>query len=193
VSFDRLEQGEVAATFSSLSFQAITSFFAFELTGRVSGEERQVRFVVNVHLVGAPEGRREQVLRSLVRDRSRMMRFLWLLLADEGAAVPEGATTNPREGAGGENSSSLLTSGLFEMLFPNLDRAPARLDHLDNLLKELRQGIDGEDLLPAGSALTRSGSPFGASESASGRRSMYEQPKDRQIPVLAGGLPARHR
>jgi hypothetical protein len=43
-----------------------------------------------------------------------------------------------------------LTSGLFEMLLRNLDRAPERLDHLNSLLKELRQGADGEDLLPAG-------------------------------------------
>jgi hypothetical protein len=43
-----------------------------------------------------------------------------------------------------------LTSGLFEMLLRNLDRAPERLDHLTSLLKELRQGADGEDLLPVG-------------------------------------------
>jgi hypothetical protein len=150
VSFDRLERGKTAATFSGLSFQAITSFFTFELTGRASGEERQVRFVVNVPLMGAPGGRREQVLRSLVRDRSRMMRFLWLLLADEGVAVPEVATMNMRESAGGEGGLRLFTSGLFEMLLHNLDRAPERLDHLNSLLKELRQGADGEDLLPAG-------------------------------------------
>lgn len=150
VSFDRLEQGKVAATFSGLSFQAITSFFAFELTGRASGEQRQVRFVVNVPLVGAPEGRREHVLRSLVRDRSRMLRFLWLLLADEGVAVPEAASQNRHESERGEGGSSLSTSGLFEMLLGNLDRAPERLDHLNGLLKELRQGADGEDLLPAG-------------------------------------------
>jgi len=150
VSFDRLEQGKAVATFSGLSFQAITPFFAFELTGHAGGEQREVRFVVNVPLVGAPEGRRQQVLRSLVRDRSRMMRFLWLLLADEGVAVPEVATMNIRESADGEGGSNLLTSGLFEMLLRNLDRAPQRLDHLNGLLKELRQGADGEDLLPAG-------------------------------------------
>ena len=150
VSFERLVQGKAVAKFSGLTFQAITSFFAFELTGRASGEERQLRFVVNVTLVGAPEGRREHVLRSLVGDRSRMMRFLWLLLADEGVAVPEVATMNLREGAGGEGSSNLLTSGLFEMLLRNLDRAPERLDHLNSLLKELRHGADGEDLLPPG-------------------------------------------
>ena len=149
-SLDGLEQGKTAATFPSLSFAAITSFFAFELTGRASGEVRQVRFVVNVLLVGAPEGRREQVLRSLLRDRSKMLRFLWLLLADEGIAVPQETTQNGQDGERGEGSSSLLTNGLFEMLLRSLDRAPERLDQLAGLLKELRQGAAGEDLFPAG-------------------------------------------
>lgn len=80
-----------------------------------------------------------------------MMRFLWLLLADEGVAVPEGALDpNSREGQRGEGRSSVLTNGLFEMLLRNLDHAPQRLDHLNGLLKELRHAEDGEDLLPAG-------------------------------------------
>jgi len=150
VSFGKLEQGKVAASFAGLSFQAITSFVAFELTGHANGEERQLRFVLNVPLVGAPEGRREQVLRSLVRDQSRMMRFLSLILADEGVAVPEMTTMNMSEGKGADGPSNLITSGLFEMLLRNLDRAPERLDHLSSLLNELRPGVDGEDLLPVG-------------------------------------------
>ena len=150
IAFNTLPPDKVVATFPGVSFQAITSFFAFELAGRASGEERQVRFVVNVPLVGAPEGRREQVLRSLVGDRSRMMRFLWLLLADEGIAVPEAQPFGPPDGEGGNGASSLLGSGLFEMLLRNLDRAPERLDNLHGLLKELRHDADGKDLLPEG-------------------------------------------
>lgn len=149
-AFEALKPNTAVATFPGVSFQAITSFFAFELTGRASGEERQVRFVVNVPLVGAPEGRREQVLRSLVGDRSRMMRFLWLLLADEGIAVPEAQTSGQSEGETGNGASSLLGSGLFEMLLRNLDRAPERLDNLHGLLKELRHDANGKDLLPEG-------------------------------------------
>jgi hypothetical protein len=149
VSFTALDQAKPIATFSGLSFEAITSFFAFELTGRASGKERQVCFVVNVTLVGAPVDRREHVLRSLVRDRSRMLRFLWLLLADEGVVIPEMAAMNMLESEGGDGRSGLLTSGLFEMLLRNLDRSPERLDNLNSLMKELRQGAEKEDLFPA--------------------------------------------
>jgi hypothetical protein len=150
VALPALNSGETVASFAGLSFQAITSFFAFELTGRAGGQDRQVRFVVNVALVGAPDGRREQVLRSLVRDRSRMLRFLWLLLADEGIVVPGATDPISREASDGNEASSLPANGLFEMLLRNLDRAPDRLDHLHGLLKELRHGENGEDLLPEG-------------------------------------------
>ena len=143
-----LEPGQVAAAFAGLSFQAITAFFAFDLSGRAAGEDRHVRFVVNARLVGAPDGRRERVLKALVGDRSRMMRFLWLLLADEGIAVPEGTDSAPGEPQGSGAGSVVSASGLFEMLLRNLDRAPERLDHLRSLLEELRHADDGTDLLP---------------------------------------------
>jgi hypothetical protein len=149
-SVESLAQGESFATFSGLSFQAITSFFAFELTGPAKGKPWQVRFVLNLPLLGAPEGRREQVLRSLVRDKSRMLRFLWLLLADEGVVLPDPSGPPTAGGARDANGQGLQSGGLFEILLRNLDRAPQRLDHLTNLLKELRQGADGEDLLPPG-------------------------------------------
>ena len=79
-----------------------------------------------------------------------MMRFLWLLLADEGVAIPEMSGPDRPETGRGDSGSPLLANGLFELLLRNLDRAPIRLDHLNNLLKELRHGAEGEDLLPAG-------------------------------------------
>lgn len=150
VAPEKLESGKSVVRFCGLSFAAITSFFAFELSARAGGEQRQLRFVLNLPLIGAPEGRREQVLRSLVKDRSRMMRFLWLLLADEGVPVPELAEASAREAELGNGHSSILTNGLFEMLLRNLDRSPDRLDNLQDLLKELRHGADGEDLMPVG-------------------------------------------
>ena len=79
-----------------------------------------------------------------------MMRFLWLLLADEGITIPEAQTSVTSDGERANGASSQLASGLFEMLLHNLDRSPDRLDNLDGLLKELRHDADGEDLLPEG-------------------------------------------
>jgi hypothetical protein len=150
VGINQLEPGCVAAAFDGLPVKSITSFIGFDLHGRAAGNECHQQFVLNAALVGAPEGRREQVLRAAVGDNRKMLRFLWLLLADEGVDVPE------MDGAGGETRgtgnghTSALPGGLFEMLLRTLDRNPARLDHLSGLLKELRHGADGADLLPAG-------------------------------------------
>jgi hypothetical protein len=79
-----------------------------------------------------------------------MLRFLWLVLADEGAPATEPITGARGEGDSAARGSRFLSSGLFERLLLDLDRAPERLDQLNSLLKELRQGSDGEDLLPEG-------------------------------------------
>jgi len=150
VQFDRLDPGKTFAKFPSLSFQAITAFFGFELIGRASSEERHVRFVLNLPIVGAPEGRRETVIRSLVKDRRKMLKFLLLLLADEGVTIPDLPGSHYQGNECGDDSSSFMANGLFEMLLRSLDRAPERLGYLNSLLKDLRQGADGEELLPEG-------------------------------------------
>jgi hypothetical protein len=141
----------ILAAFKSLTQQALTSFFVFEIAGRVGACEQKAGFVLNLPLVGAPEGRREAVLRSLLQDRHRLLRFLMLLLANEGAAVPD----FDDEGESGKGSSrgrfgGFSPNGLFEMLLRALDEAPHRLDHLESLLTQLRQGRDEVALLPDG-------------------------------------------
>lgn len=146
------EADAVVAKFPSTSLQGVTAFMAFELTGRVGEVERTVDFVLTLPLFGAPEGRREQVLRSLVRDRSRMLRFLWLLLADEVADVPDmlGASTRRAGDGDGAGIVTFAAGGLFEVLLKNLDRSPQRLDYLHGLMTELRKDTDETDLFPEG-------------------------------------------
>lgn len=144
--------GATVARFPAISFAGVTAFMAFELVGRAGDVERRVDFVLALPLLGAPEGRREHVLRSLVRDRSRMLRFLWLLLADEVADVPDGwagSTGAPADGEA-QRSSAFSTGGLFEVLLKNLDRSPQRLDYLHSLMTEMRRDLAETDLFPEG-------------------------------------------
>src|SRR5205085_2514886 len=57
--------GEVWVQFDRVSFEGLTSFFAFEILAPSDGYQQ--RFVLNFPLVGAPENRREHVLRMLLR------------------------------------------------------------------------------------------------------------------------------
>jgi len=144
------DAGGVVAQFPATTLQGVTAFMAFELSGRAGDVERKVDFVLTLPLIGAPEGRREQVLRSLVRDRSRMLRFLWLLLADEVADVPDAWTGNTGKTVSGETPGAVnfATGGLFEVLLKNLDRSPQRLDYLHGLMTELRKDTSETDLFP---------------------------------------------
>jgi hypothetical protein len=136
-------------TFASVSVEGLTSFFAFELA---SEDERfRQRFVLNVPLEGAPEDRRERLLRLLLSDPGRVLRFLLLLLTDSGAedfnrwfGAP--AATNGKGGA----FHSLFESTLFESLLRALDRDPERVDQVAQLVQDLRQTPEGRQLLPPG-------------------------------------------
>ena len=139
------------ARFEKVTRQALTSFFAFEISGRLNAVERTAAFVLNLPLVGAPEGRKEDVLRLLLKDRRRLLRFLMLLLSGEGAALlPPGFAADDEHGHGGRMFGGFTANGLFEMLMRALDEAPHRLDHLETLLAQLRSGRDGDASLPEG-------------------------------------------
>jgi hypothetical protein len=142
----------VAAAFSELTFDALTAFFAFEVSilGHPAGA--LPRFVLQVPLVGAPEDRPQRILRSLVRDRARLIRFLLLLLADEGIEAGVGDMTigpEPRPDAGGEQRTA-SAAGLLESLVRALDRAPERIDEVAKLIEGLGSDDERQALFPPG-------------------------------------------
>lgn len=135
--------------FELISFAGLTSFVAFKL---IAPEKKlQQRFVLNVPLIGAPENRREYILRHLLSDPNRVMRFLLLLLMDHRArdfghwfadpTAPDGA---------GLAIHSMFESTLFESLVRALDRDPERIDHVAQVIGDLRQTPEGASLLPKG-------------------------------------------
>jgi hypothetical protein len=151
VAFSSVNAGEVLAQFPAISFQGVTAFLAFKLAASHGEIACETEFVLNVPLIGAPDGRREQVLRSLVKNRARMLRFLWLLLADEVADVPVAFGPTKGDGVPGIGATaSMSAGGLFEVLLRSLDRAPERLDYLHGLMTELRSNAQEPDLFPVG-------------------------------------------
>ena len=79
-------QGQ-AAIFTPISFEAISSFWAFRLEARQIDVARQASFVLNLPLVNAPQDRENRILLSLLRNREQLLRYLLMLLSnDEDAA-----------------------------------------------------------------------------------------------------------
>jgi hypothetical protein len=138
------------ARFVHISLEGLSAFFAFKVVARDRGAEREARFVLNIPLQGAPEDREERLLRGLIADRARLVRFLTLLLSDEGTSPGEMPDITPRPT--GDSSSATSTGagaqGMFELLVRALDRAPHRLDDVAGLIKDLPGGAGSDPLFP---------------------------------------------
>jgi hypothetical protein len=146
----RIEASPRLATFESVTLAGVSAFLAFKVVVRENEVTCEARFVLNVPLFGAPEDREESLLRSLIGDRSRLVRFMTLLLSDDGSPPEPPDGTAPSEGSGGSGESSQDTaaaSGMFELLVRALERAPERLDDIARLVDDLR-GKESQDIFP---------------------------------------------
>ncbi len=140
---------QVIATFERLSFEALTAFFAFEVTLRSGTLRVRRRFTMSVDLVGAPEDRADRLLRSFLKDRRQVLRLLLLILMDEGADVSAFIEAARRDGKalsrtfGGWDEPTLL-----EALLQSLSRHPDRLEQVERLIADLGRSPEGRQLLP---------------------------------------------
>ena len=142
-----------AAEFRQLSFEALTSFFAFELKATKGEKKTTRRFVLNVPLDGAPTDRRERILRSLLHNRNQVLRFILFILA-EGSTDAHELLQEVRSTMTGESGNKVGGSGielpLFESLVKALDRDPLKLDQIGRLVDDLKKTPEGKELLPEG-------------------------------------------
>jgi len=143
----------VFARFGPVSFEALTSFFAFSVTAVEGNREVTTRFVLNIPVSGAPPDRRERMLLSLLRNRQQVLRFLLFLLA-EGSADMAGALAAARKIGDGSVDGSDGAFGsqfpLLELLLRALHRQPVKLDQVARLIEELSSTEEGRQLLPDG-------------------------------------------
>lgn len=137
------------AAFKGLSFEALTAFFAFEVSLREGSHHVRQRFAVTAELVGAPENRKERLMHSLLKDRGRVLKLLFLILMDEGADVSAFIRAARRdESASAGQFGGLDQAALLEALLRSLSRNPERIDQAARLIADLRSTPEGEDLLP---------------------------------------------
>jgi hypothetical protein len=145
-----LSSGPVSQSFP-VAFESITSFIAFRVTQEAARGVLEDTFVLNVPLTGAPADRRDRLLRAVIQDRDRFVRYLLLLLADEGFELAEQMAIVDRAPGDTANSSrGDEAGGLLESFLRTLDRDPARLDHIARLVDDLRTQPDAAQLLPEG-------------------------------------------
>jgi hypothetical protein len=137
------------AQFAPLSFEALTSFFAFQVLAEEAGHQACARFVLNLPLVGVPGDRRERILRTLLSNREQVLRFLMFLLSEFGT---HGDLPDFANGLGEKQAFRLGWQGfaLFESLLRALDQNPEKLDQVARLVDDLRGAAGTDSLLPEG-------------------------------------------
>lgn len=138
-------------SFDRVSFAALTTFVAFELTLRSEGHSMKVEFVVDGALVGAPEDRQQRILSSLLDDREKVLRYLLFLLADPDASdAAILAAIREATSRGEADERREVGVPLLEVMLHNLARDPSRLDPVARLIEDLSSTDDGRRRLPAG-------------------------------------------
>jgi hypothetical protein len=128
-----------------VSEEGVTPYFGVSLAaGPLS-----VRFAVIAELTGAPEGRAERVLASILSDRASLIRFLLLLLGNLDEALD---TSGNGVGAVGHGEwlAAFETGALLEPLVRAYARDPGRLRDIERVLGEIARSGNGDGLLPAG-------------------------------------------
>ena len=142
-----LSSATSALTFRAVAISTVTAFVAFRVTAGSGVNVEQKQFVLRLELRGAPDDRRERVLQGLLSDADQVMRFLLLLLSDEGLGVHNVQAT--RHGTGAQVAfGGLGESTLLEALLHALHRRPEALDHIDAVLHSLQQTAEGRARLP---------------------------------------------
>jgi len=141
-------------TFPPTSLSSLSAFFALRVSGRTASREHHLDVTVRLPLDDVPDGRIEAVTAELLGDRERLLRFILLLLSDEGDSdrmLDELETLLGEHSAGTGTGAPAPPLGLplLEPMLRALHRSPERLGEIDRLLRDMRQaGANTTDLLP---------------------------------------------
>lgn len=146
-----LEGEEALARFERVSFEGLTRFFAFELSAEREGKRASSRFVLKLPADGMPGDREERLLRSLLKSRREVLRYLLFLLSEsdyDALAVLSDVQQRLAGGGSHEDGEGGLGIPLLEMLLRTLARDPERLDRVARLVDDLGRTPEGTALLP---------------------------------------------
>jgi len=126
------------------TLEALSGFLAFELT-HDSGE--QTEFVVPVPLVGVPARRSRLLLKALIGNAERFLRYLMALLYEDTDLFDLREVSRTFDGSASDGNG-LINLAVLEKLLRTMRSHPLRLAGLHPLIADLR----ADDALPPGFA-----------------------------------------
>jgi hypothetical protein len=141
-SVQRVPRDAPQIQFVDVGAGELTTFLGCEVSAEREGRKQVTRFALVLPLVGGPAGRREAILRQILDDPQKVLRFLQFLLG-EGVDDPMGGDGNPVEGTGVIGRGQQEEFVVLEALLRALAHDPNRLDEVHRLLQELGDGDEG--------------------------------------------------
>ena len=138
---------ENGAGFQGLSLPQVSAFLVIQTEAEVDGEGGTKRFVRNIELNGLPEDRLPLLLASMLRNRSRLMQLLWLLLFPEDDLTFDEFSQLLADEKDASAEIRPVFPGLLERMLETLASEPARLDSVNSLLEDLRKTEYGSELI----------------------------------------------
>lgn len=134
--------------FAGLSLASLTGFVAFTVTAEKKGRKASLGFVLNLPTSGMPAQREQRVLQEIIRDSSRFIRYLLLILAEDGEGLDSDMDPEP----GGDGQAWRCASGipLLEEMVRAFSRHPEKMARIQTLMDDLSDSAEGQTVLPEG-------------------------------------------
>ena len=124
------------------SLESLSGFLAF----RINGDGLKTEFVVPVTLTDVPADRERALLRALIGNAERFLRYLLAMLDDGSDHLGLRAAVDRAAGEGSESAERAVALPVLERLLRTMRRDPARLAALHPLVT----GLAADDALPDG-------------------------------------------
>jgi hypothetical protein len=135
-----------------LHFERLTSFVVFRIEVEHEGRRATRDFVVNLPITGLPEDRRERLLLALLRNSAQLLKYLLLLLAEDGwdaRTTMDLLDDIDRPGRHrSEHSDDAFELPLLEPMLKALSQSPDKLDRIAQLIADLEKTAEGRALIP---------------------------------------------
>ena len=138
--------------FHEIPTEKITSFMAFELSGKYKYVKQSIRFVLNLPIQGIPKYRNEKILQTIVSNRENFLRYLLMLLSEGEFAYFVQDLENRLERGRGDRQKwiSFEDMPLFEELVRAFSRDPEKIQRISMLVEDVSKMEGGKKILPAG-------------------------------------------
>ena len=114
------------------------------------GSTAKKSFVLNLPEEGFPADRDKCILRSIISDPDRFLRYLLFLLSEEHSPDNLAAALAQGNSGTGWGTGFSWNLPLFEELLRAFSRDPDKLAHIDSLVDDLSANSTGHEIIPDG-------------------------------------------